>query len=221
VTAGKVEVKIEKTAVNVIDAAAQGAGDGLHLALNIGAMLIAFLALIAMLNGILGWVHTLRWMAGCRFAAADFRRGFRAGGVAAGRAVEGCAGHRQPAGHAPGAQRIRGVSATGPMKAAARSALVHHRHLRAVRVRQFQLDRHSDRRHRRAGAEPQIRPGAAGAARGGGGTMANFMSACIAGMLCDCGSQISDRKPHALRPAIGVVLGSGLGAFADELTIAP
>ncbi len=36
-TAGRVEVKIEKTAVNVIDAAAQGAGDGLHLALNIGA----------------------------------------------------------------------------------------------------------------------------------------------------------------------------------------
>ena len=40
---------------NVIDAAATGAADGLHLALNIGAMLIAFLALIAMLNGILGW----------------------------------------------------------------------------------------------------------------------------------------------------------------------
>ncbi len=61
-TAGKVEVKIEKTAVNVIDAAAQGAGDGLHLALNIGGMLIAFLALIAMLNGILGWVHALPGM---------------------------------------------------------------------------------------------------------------------------------------------------------------
>lgn len=58
-TMGKVEVKVEKSAVNIIDAAAQGAGDGLHLALNIGAMLIAFLALIAMFNGILGWVHTL------------------------------------------------------------------------------------------------------------------------------------------------------------------
>ena len=54
-TAGRVDVKVEKTAVNVIDAAAQGAGDGLHLALNIGAMLIAFLALIAMINGVLGW----------------------------------------------------------------------------------------------------------------------------------------------------------------------
>jgi CNT family concentrative nucleoside transporter len=61
-TAGKVEIKVEKTAVNVIDAAAQGAGDGLHLALNIGAMLIAFLALIAMVNGILGWVHGLPGM---------------------------------------------------------------------------------------------------------------------------------------------------------------
>src|SRR5439155_16639270 len=61
-TAGKVDIKVEKTAVNLIDAAAQGAGDGLHLALNIGGMLIAFLALIAMLNGILGWVHTLPLM---------------------------------------------------------------------------------------------------------------------------------------------------------------
>jgi CNT family concentrative nucleoside transporter len=59
VTAGKVEVKLEKTAVNVIDAAAQGAGDGLHLVLNIAAMLIAFLALIAMVNGVFGWVHGL------------------------------------------------------------------------------------------------------------------------------------------------------------------
>jgi CNT family concentrative nucleoside transporter len=62
-TAGTVEIKVEKTSVNVIDAAAQGAGDGLHLALNVGGMLIAFLALIAMFNGILGWVHTLPFMA--------------------------------------------------------------------------------------------------------------------------------------------------------------
>jgi concentrative nucleoside transporter, CNT family len=62
-TAGKVEIKVEKTAVNVIDAAAQGAGDGLWLALNVGGMLIAFLALIAMADGILGWVHTLPLMA--------------------------------------------------------------------------------------------------------------------------------------------------------------
>ena len=58
-TAGKVEVKLENTSVNVIDAAAQGAGDGLQLCLNIGAMLIAFLSLIAMMDGIFGWAHGL------------------------------------------------------------------------------------------------------------------------------------------------------------------
>lgn len=56
-TAGDVKIEIEKPGVNVIDAAARGAADGLQLALNIGGMLIAFLALIAMLNGMLGWVH--------------------------------------------------------------------------------------------------------------------------------------------------------------------
>lgn len=44
---------------NVIDAAASGAADGLKLALNIGAMLIAFIALIAMGNYLVGWVAGL------------------------------------------------------------------------------------------------------------------------------------------------------------------
>jgi CNT family concentrative nucleoside transporter len=57
VTAGRVEVKLEKTSVNIIDAAAHGAGDGLRLAANVGAMLIAFLALIALVNGVFGKVH--------------------------------------------------------------------------------------------------------------------------------------------------------------------
>jgi len=61
-TAGTVTLKVESTAVNVIDAAAQGAGDGLHLCLNIAAMLIAFLALVAMVNGILGGIHNLPFM---------------------------------------------------------------------------------------------------------------------------------------------------------------
>jgi CNT family concentrative nucleoside transporter len=61
-TAGGVKIEVERPGVNVIDAAARGAGDGLQLALNIGAMLIAFLALIAMLNGVLGWVHTIPFL---------------------------------------------------------------------------------------------------------------------------------------------------------------
>jgi concentrative nucleoside transporter, CNT family len=55
-TMGAVRLKVEKTDVNVIDAAGRGTGEGLHLALNVGAMLISFLALIALVNAILGHV---------------------------------------------------------------------------------------------------------------------------------------------------------------------
>ncbi len=53
VTAGKVEVEVERPWANVIDAAASGAADGLKLALNVGAMLIAFIGLIALVNAAL------------------------------------------------------------------------------------------------------------------------------------------------------------------------
>lgn len=59
VTSGTVSVEIERPGVNLIDAAARGAGDGLQLALNIGGMLIAFLALVAMVNGGFSWVHSV------------------------------------------------------------------------------------------------------------------------------------------------------------------
>jgi concentrative nucleoside transporter, CNT family len=57
VTAGRLSVEVERPGVNIIDAAARGASDGLHLTLNIAAMLIAFISLIAMVNGGLGWAH--------------------------------------------------------------------------------------------------------------------------------------------------------------------
>jgi CNT family concentrative nucleoside transporter len=53
-TMGTVQLKVERTDVNVIDAIGRGTGEGLHLALNVGAMLISFLALIALVNAILG-----------------------------------------------------------------------------------------------------------------------------------------------------------------------
>ncbi|MEX0723970.1 MAG: nucleoside transporter C-terminal domain-containing protein [Gracilimonas sp.] len=55
VTKGDVSMHVEQTDANGIDAAATGAGVGLKLALNVGAMLLAFIALLAMFNGILGW----------------------------------------------------------------------------------------------------------------------------------------------------------------------
>ena len=58
-TKGTVKINVEKNASNVVEAAAVGAGDGLTLALNVGAMLIAFIALIALINYILQGVGDL------------------------------------------------------------------------------------------------------------------------------------------------------------------
>jgi len=53
-TRGSVKVEVEKTSANVIDAAAAGAADGVKLAINIAAMLLAFVALIALINAMIG-----------------------------------------------------------------------------------------------------------------------------------------------------------------------
>ena len=53
-TAGTVRLVVPRTDANVIGAAARGTGEGLNLALNVGAMLISFLALVALVNAVLG-----------------------------------------------------------------------------------------------------------------------------------------------------------------------
>jgi len=58
-TRGTVKVKVEKNASNVIEAAAGGASDGLQLALNVGAMLLAFIAFIALVNYVLNGLGNL------------------------------------------------------------------------------------------------------------------------------------------------------------------
>ena len=86
----KADFKVRTPWANMIDAAAQGAGDGLKLALNVGAMLLAFIALVALVNGILspvgGWIglpglnlemilgflfRPLAWVMGVPWAEAD------------------------------------------------------------------------------------------------------------------------------------------------------
>jgi concentrative nucleoside transporter, CNT family len=66
-TAGHTKLTLEKRDVNLLDAASHGVTDGLFLALNVGAVLIAFVALIYLTNGIFSALHThinLQWIFG-------------------------------------------------------------------------------------------------------------------------------------------------------------
>jgi concentrative nucleoside transporter, CNT family len=68
-TLGTVKLEVERTDVNIIDAAGRGTGEGLHLALNVGAMLISFMALVALVNAVLGIAGvTLQQILGWVFA---------------------------------------------------------------------------------------------------------------------------------------------------------
>ncbi|MCC6494593.1 MAG: NupC/NupG family nucleoside CNT transporter [Pirellulales bacterium] len=55
-TLGKVRIDVKDPSANVLEAIANGASGGLQLALNVGAMLLVFLALIALINLLLGWL---------------------------------------------------------------------------------------------------------------------------------------------------------------------
>jgi CNT family concentrative nucleoside transporter len=61
-TMANVDIKVPRQDVNIVDAASRGTGEGLHLMLNVIAMLVSFLALVALVNGILGAIHgRLAW----------------------------------------------------------------------------------------------------------------------------------------------------------------
>jgi CNT family concentrative nucleoside transporter len=181
-TAGRVEIHVEDSAVNVIDAAAQGAGDGLRLALNIAGMLIAFLALIAMVNGILGWAHhyagwlptSLETMCGAVFAPIAWLLGVPWQDAPA---VGGLLGTRLITNEMVAFQQL------GPMKdhllpqsfTIATFALCGFANLSSIAIQiggigALAPNRKSDL------ARLGLRAVAAG-------SMANFMSACIAGMF--------------------------------------
>jgi len=98
-TAGDVKISLEQRDINLLDAASHGVGDGLFLALNVGAMLIAFYALIYLGNGLLSLFHTTvtLWVR------------TRTRGLDAGRSLAGCRGRGQPDGNKARAERVRGL----------------------------------------------------------------------------------------------------------------
>lgn len=74
-TAGEVEMPDVKAGDNLIDAAAAGASDGLKLAVNVGAMLVAFISLIAFVDWTMGGLDALvdgRWLGGEQLASGEF-----------------------------------------------------------------------------------------------------------------------------------------------------
>jgi CNT family concentrative nucleoside transporter len=75
-TLGTVRLEVEKTDVNIIDAAGRGTSEGLHLAMNVGAMLISFMALVALVNAVLGIAGlTLQQILGWVFAPVAWSLG--------------------------------------------------------------------------------------------------------------------------------------------------
>lgn len=89
-TKNSIELKNEKTATNIIEAAANGAMDGIQIAFNVGGLLIAFIALIALLNFLLGWLGglagadflSLNWIFGKLFSPVAYIMGIPAKDIA-------------------------------------------------------------------------------------------------------------------------------------------
>ena len=220
-TAGKVKVEVEKPGVNIIDAAARGAGDGLQLALNIGGMLIAFLALIAMVNGMLGWLHGLPgfgWLPGSMqgifgmvFAPIAWLMGVQ---------WNDCATVGNLLGTRLVLNEFVAFLELGTMQGHAGSSIVRDRHLCAVRIREPQFHRDPDRRHRSAGADAKIGSGAPRHACGCRGIHGEFhvgLHRGNAALACSSKRRSTSQERMPAPPGSAVVLGSGLGGFADEL----
>jgi concentrative nucleoside transporter, CNT family len=164
-TAGRVVMPEDdsKEKENLLGAIARGTGDGLHMALNIGAMLIAFLALIALADGILGGIHnglahvgiswfpsSLESIFGVLFAPVAWVIGIPKHDCLA---IGNLLGIRMVL------NELVAFKTLGPHEGDARSAFVHHRHVRAVRLRESQFDWNPDRRHRRSCTEQARRTG--------------------------------------------------------------
>ncbi len=151
-TAGRVVMPEEepgKEKENLLGAIARGTGDGLHMALNIGAMLIAFIALIHLVDGIFGGIHNhISWFP--ETVERVFRIRLRADCLGDRHSVARLRCHRKPVGHAHGPERTGCLHSARPDESHSRSAILHHRDVRTVRLRQFQFDWNSDWRHRSA-----------------------------------------------------------------------
>jgi len=195
VTKGSVRITIERPASNAIEAAAAGATDGLQLALTVGAMLIAFIALIAMCNAVLTWLGDVTGANAPLMTAYGQPLSLQ---LIFGVVLQySCLCHRRPLVRGTPC-RLRDRDETRPERVCRihRSCCAdlrpqdrvgegdHDCYVLFVRVRQLFFHRHSNRRHQsawRRSDEKTSPPSASG--RFLGGTLANLMTATIAGMF--------------------------------------
>ena len=151
---------------NLIGAIARGTIDGGKLAMNVAIMLISFLALVALLDMLLGWTHIhagLHWVPGILGQILGYV--FAPVAWLIGVPWHDCMAIGNLLGTRMALNEVIAYIALGAQKATLSPALLHHRHVCAVRLRQPGLHRHADRRHRRTGSRAPQRPGAAGRAR--------------------------------------------------------
>ena len=214
-TAGTVKLEIVRTDANLVGAAARGTSEGLSLALNVAAMLISFLALIALVNVILSLTGvTLETILGYAFAPVALLMGVPMKDALA---VGSLLGLRMVA------NEFIAYSALGPMKAALDPRSFAIATFALVRVRELLVHRHPDRRHRRPRPRAQERPQPAGPARARRGHPGQLHDRLHRGHAPVSAFEEAEeaaafvRGRSKLRPALGLVLGSGLGAFADSL----
>ena len=195
-TLGHVKLDVKDPSANVLEAISNGAVGGLQFALNVGAMLIVFLALIALVNLILGWlgaqfgyvtgegekmqyVWSLNAALGWLFQPIAWLMGIR---------WEDCCAGRRAAGLEDGGQRIHclrpivGVGQAGQCGRDQRADAANH-DVCLVRICKFQFDRHPARRHRRHRAERRGDLAKLGLRAMLGGTLVAFINACVANIM--------------------------------------
>ena len=155
---------------NLVGAIARGTIDGGKLAFNVAIMLISFLALVALLDGLLGWTHGLSYMHWVPSSLGEIL-GFAFAPVAwlIGVPWHDCGIYRQPAGDAHGAERSNCLYFAGGSQGGAFAAVVYDRYVCAVRICEPGVDRDADWGNRGAGSGAAQRPGTTGGAGDAGG----------------------------------------------------
>ena len=157
VTSGRVELAPLERDTNALGAISRGTIDGLNLAVNVGAMLVTFIALIYLVDGLFSVTHNFLFAYGIAWFPSSVEQifGYLFSPVAwvIGIPWKDCHTMGNLLGLRMVTNELVAFQRLGPMKDTHGSAFIHDCHVCTVRLREFQLDWNSDWRDRCAGAE--------------------------------------------------------------------